>query len=206
MMPRAVVFDIGRVLIEYDPERFYDAEIGPDRRAALFDAVDLHGLNLRVDAGEPLRETFAAAARDYPEFGSEIALWVDRWIDMASPEIPHSVRLLKALKSKGIPLLALTNFGAETFAVARAHYPFLDLFDQHYVSAHLKHIKPDPGIYAALEQGSGFTPGELLFTDDTPENVGAARRRGWRVHLFQHPRGWADCLVEHGLLSKEEAA
>ncbi|MBR9652409.1 HAD family hydrolase [Thalassovita aquimarina] len=205
-MPKAVVFDIGRVLIEYDPEGFYDGVIGPERRKALFDAVDLHGLNLRVDAGERLHETFAEAACRHPEFGNEIALWADRWIEMASPEIPHSVRLLMALKAKGVLVLALSNFGAETFEIARAHYPFLDLFDQRYVSAHLKAIKPGPGIYAALEQGSGFAPGELLFTDDKAENIEAARQRGWRVHLFEHPQGWADCLVEHGILNEEEAA
>ncbi|MYM55606.1 HAD family hydrolase [Thalassovita mangrovi] len=206
MMPKAVVFDIGRVLIEYDPERFYDAAIGPERRKALFDAVDLHGFNLRVDRGEPLHDTIGEAARAHPEFGEEIGLWASRWIEMASPEIPHSVRVLRALKAKGIPVLALSNFGTETFEIARAHYPFLDLFDQRYVSAHLKEIKPDPGIYHALEQGSGFAPGDLLFTDDRPENIDAAKRRGWRVHLFEHPQGWADCLVDHGLLSKEEAA
>ncbi|CUH65274.1 Alpha-D-glucose-1-phosphate phosphatase YihX [Thalassovita gelatinovora] len=206
MTPKAVVFDIGRVLIEYDPERFYDRVIGPERRAALFGAVDLHGINLRVDRGEPLHDTVAEAVRAHPEFGQEIAMWADRWIEMASPEIPHSVRLLEALKAQGVPVLALTNFGAETFEMARRHYPFLDLFDQRYVSADLKEIKPDPGIYAALEQGSGFTAKDLLFTDDKPENIEAARQRGWRVHLFEHPQGWADCLVGHGILTKENAA
>jgi len=202
-MIQAVVWDLGRVLIEFDPEQFYDREIGPERRKALFQAVDLHAYNLRVDAGEPLVETFQEAAREAPEFATEIMYWADRWIEMASPAIPGSVRLLERLRAQGTPLLALTNFGEETFRIACARYPFLAYFDQLYVSARLKAIKPEPAIYEAIEQGCGFAPDTLLFTDDRPENIATARQRGWHTHLFQGPEGWADCLIRHGLLPKE---
>ncbi|MDF1802448.1 HAD family phosphatase [Thalassovita sp.] len=200
----AVVWDIGKVLIEYDPQRFYDGVIGPERRRALFDAVDLERYNLRVDAGESLQDTLAECAGAHPEFAAEIMLFADRWVEMASPEIPGSVRLLKALKARGVPVLALSNFGVETFEIARARYPFLDLFDRRYVSGQMRMIKPDPAFYEALEIDSGYAPQRLLFTDDRPENIAAAAARGWQTHLFQSPEDWAECLMGHGLLKKED--
>jgi 2-haloacid dehalogenase len=201
-MIEAVVWDLGMVLINFDPEGFYDREIGSERRQQLFDAVDMHAYNVRVDAGEPLIETFQEAAGETPEWADEIMLWATRWIDMASPSIPGSVALLEQLKAQGTRLLALTNFGVDTFEIASAHYPFLDLFDELYVSGRLKMIKPDAGIYEALEKGCGLRPQGLLFTDDRPENIAAAAARGWQTHLFEGPQGWADCLTRHGVLTQ----
>ena len=84
---QAVIFDIGNVLIEWQPERFYDAEIGEARRRTMFAAVDLHAMNDRVDRGQPFRETIYATAEDYPEFSAEIRMWHDRWIELARPAI-----------------------------------------------------------------------------------------------------------------------
>ncbi|OIQ31431.1 MAG: haloacid dehalogenase [Alphaproteobacteria bacterium MedPE-SWcel] len=201
----AVVFDIGRVLIEWEPERFYDNLIGEARRKALFDEVDLHGSNLDVDRGAPFRATIYALADRHPEWSDEIRHWHDSWIKMASPGIPHSVRLLRALRAKGVPVYALTNFGAETFVIAQTTYPFLREFDQSFVSAHLRCIKPEAEIYSELEVGTGRRPDELLFTDDKPENITAAAVRGWKTHLFDHPETWAARLVAEGLLTEEEA-
>ena len=78
----AVVFDIGNVLIEWNPERFYDATIGEDRRRALFDAVDLHQINDRVDRGEHFRTVIYEAAETYPDWTAEIRMWHDNWIDI----------------------------------------------------------------------------------------------------------------------------
>ena len=146
----AVIFDIGNVLIEWNPERFYDAEIGPDRRRALFAKVDLHAMNDEVDRGADFRQTIYDTAEANPAFRDEIRLWHDRWIEMASPAIMPSVRALRALRSNGVPVFALSNFGIGTYEIARAEYPVLDEFDQGYVSGHLGVIKPDPRIFAAL--------------------------------------------------------
>ncbi|TNJ41398.1 HAD family phosphatase [Phaeobacter sp. B1627] len=201
----AVVFDIGRVLIEWEPERFYDNLIGEARRKALFAEVDLHGSNLDVDRGAPFRETIYTLADQHPDWSDEIRHWHDSWIQMASPGIPHSARLLRALRAKGVPVYALTNFGAETFVIAQTTYPFLREFDQTFVSAHLRCIKPDAEIYSELEAGTGRRPDELLFTDDKPENITAAAVRGWKTHLFDKPDTWAARLVAEGLLTEEEA-
>ncbi len=202
---KAVVFDLGRVLITWEPEQFYDAQIGEERRKAFFAEVPIHEANLDVDRGAPLKETIYALAEAHPKWADEIRMWHDRWLEMASPRIPHSVRLLRALKAKGIPVLALTNFGVETFEIAKGEYEFLSEFDEAYVSGHLKCIKPDAEIYTHLEQGSGYRGAELIFADDRPENIDAAAARGWHTHLFTTPKGWADRLVAEGLLSPEDA-
>lgn len=202
----AVVFDIGNVLITWDPEGFYDRVIGETRRRALFAAADLHAMNEAVDAGAPFRGTIYAWAERHPDWAAEIRLWHDRWEELASPRIERSIRLLRALRARRIPVFALTNFGDESFAFARTRIDVLNEFDRAYVSGRLKVTKPSPAIYAAVEGDCGLPPGALLFTDDKAENIAAAAARGWRTHHFTGPEGLAQRLVDEGLLSREEAA
>jgi 2-haloacid dehalogenase len=202
----AVIFDIGNVLIEWQPERFYDRVIGEDRRRAIFDTVDLHKMNDRVDRGEHFRDVIYETADQYPQIRDDIRMWHDNWIEMASPAIEHSVRLMRALQSKGVPVFALTNFGVESFAYAQTEYDFLNEFDRAYVSGHMKVIKPNADIYAQLEADCGIDPKHLLFTDDRLDNIEAAAARGWQTHLFEGATGWAARLVAEELLSKEAAA
>lgn len=201
----AVIFDIGNVLIEWQPERYYDATIGPERRRAMFDAVDLHVMNDRVDMGEDFRTTIYDTADEFPEWRAEIRAWHDNWLKLATPAIPHSVHLLRALRSKGVPVFSLTNFGIGSFALASTRYDFLTEFDRSYISGHMKVIKPDAQIYAMLEEDCGLAPETLLFTDDRADNIAAAAARGWQTHHFQGPEGWAARLVAEGLLTQAEA-
>lgn len=205
MTADAVVFDIGRVLIHWDPEAFYDREIGRDARERLFAEVDLHGTNLAIDGGAPFRETLYALADRHPDWDREIRWWHDRWIELASPAIPQSVKLMRALRAKGVPVFALTNFGDASFAGAMLHYPFFAEFDRAYVSGRLKLLKPDPAIYAAVETDCGIAPYRLFFTDDNARNIAAAAERGWQVHLFEGPQGLSARLVALGLLTEGEA-
>ena len=133
-------------------------------------------------------------------------MWHDRWIEMAAPSIPHSVRLMKALQAKGVPVYSLTNFGVQTHDHAATFYPFMRKFDRDFISGHMGLIKPDPAIYAAVEAGCDVAPEHLIFADDRDDNIAAAKARGWQTHLFEGPQGWADRLVAEGLLSAEEAA
>ncbi|MBZ4023685.1 haloacid dehalogenase [Rhodobacter sp. TJ_12] len=204
-MTKAVVFDIGKVLIEWNPEPFYEARLGPHRAAAFFAESGIHAQNEQIDLGAPFRETVEALAKARPDWAEAIMLWHDEWLTMASPGIPHSARLLAALKAKGVPVFALSNFGRETFEIACAAYPYLRSFDRLFVSAHHGLIKPDPRFYELLERDTGLSGADLLFADDRPENIDAAAARGWKTHLFEHPQGWADRLVAEGLLTQEDA-
>ncbi|PRY24165.1 2-haloacid dehalogenase [Aliiruegeria haliotis] len=206
MTVELVIFDIGNVLIEWQPERYYDRVIGRARREAMFAEVDLHGMNDDIDRGGDFRDTIYAAADAYPQWRDEIRMWHDDWMDLATPPIDHSVRLLRALRAKGIQVQALTNFGIGTFALAATHYDFLNEFDKRHISGHLGTIKPDEEIYEIVERECGHAPGAILFTDDRHDNIETARSRGWQTHLFEGPGGWAERLVAEGLLSAEEAA
>jgi len=203
--PEAVIFDIGNVLIEWQPERYYDARIGLAQRLALFAAVDLHAMNERIDAGGLFRDTVYETAAKNPDWAVEIRWWYDHWINLAAPRIDHSITLLRRLRAKGVPVFALTNFGDDAFAYAQTQYDFLTEFDRAYVSGRMQVTKPDPAIYAMLEADCGIAPQALLFADDRVENITAATVRGWQTHHFTGPLGWADRLVAAGLLTPEEA-
>ncbi len=203
--PEAVLFDIGNVLIEWQPEARFDAMIGRARREAMFAAVDLHGMNELVDRGGDFRAVVYDTAAQYPEFAEEIRMWHDRWPDLARPVIAHSVRLLRALRAKGVPVFAASNFGIGSFAATETAYDFLHEFDRRYISGHMGVTKPNPAFYAHIEADCGIAPERLLFADDRAENVAAAEARGWQGHVFTSPQAWAARLVQAGLLTAEEA-
>ena len=205
MQVEAVVFDIGNVLIDWQPERYFDAQIGESRRTALFDAVDIHAMMVRIDKGGVFGEVVEDTALAHPEWTREVRWVRDQWNDVAGDEISLSVRLLRALKAKGMPVFALSNFGKENFPMTETKYPFLREFDRRYISGEMRMVKPDVEIYAAVEADCGLAPHALLFADDRQENIEAAAARGWQTHLFAGPEGFAADLMGRGLLTADEA-
>lgn len=205
MQPEIVVFDIGNVLIRWDPVGFYDARIGAGARARFFAEVPIEAANLEIDRGAPFRATIAALAEDHPDWAEAIHLWHDNWLDMASPAINETAAILRGLQARGVPCWALSNFGEETFEIAEDAYPVLTEFDGRVISGHIGTIKPEPEIYEALETAAEAAGARLFFTDDRPENIAAAAKRGWQVHLFDGPAGLARALAAHGLLQEVPA-
>lgn len=201
----AVVFDVGNVLIEWQPERAYDRMIGEEKRRAMFAELDLHDMNNDVDLGAPLQERAYAFAEEYPKWGAEIRMWADNWFDLAGPAIDHSWRLLRALRAKAVPVFVLSNFGDDIWDRASKVYPILKEFDRFYVSGKLGHVKPYNRIYEIVEEDSAIEPDRLLFADDRADNIFMAKSRGWQTHLFTDAQGWADRLVAEGLLTVDEA-
>ena len=206
MTVQAVIFDIGNVLIEWQPERHYDAKFGATRRMALFQTLDLHGMNDKIDRGADFRQTVYDMSAAHPEWSAEIRDWHDAWTSLAGPEIPWSVKLLRSLRKRGVPVFALSNFGIGSFEVAERVWPFLAEFDRRYISGHMGVIKPEPAIYEKVEQDCGFAPDTLLFSDDRADNIQAAAARGWQTHVFDGPEGWAARLVSEGLLTEADAS
>lgn len=205
MTVEAVVFDIGNVLIEWNPQRFFDSRLGPERRTRLFTEVPLLAMNDAVDRGADFSSSVNGLAEAHPAWASEVRQWHDNWIELASPAIDRSVRLLRRLRANGVPVYALSNFGVRTFEIACQYYPFLTEFDQSYISGHIGSIKPEAQIYQLLETTCGVAPAALLFADDRADNIAVAEARGWQVHLFEGADGWAARLVAEGLLTEEEA-
>ena len=197
---KAAVFDLGNVLLEWHPEAFYDAKIGEARRRAFFAEVPIEDMNMRSDLGEDLSTLTRDLAAAHPAWADEIMIWWNNWLDICAPAIGGSVDILAQLKSRGVPVFSLTNFGVETLNIAKREYPFLNTFDHEFVSGALRVMKPDPAIYEAVERGTGLAGADLIFADDKPENIEAARARGWQVHLFEGPDGWEQALKQSGLL------
>ncbi|WP_316013392.1 HAD family phosphatase [Roseobacter sp. HKCCA0434] len=198
--PKAVIFDIGNVLIEWQPERLY-LQLMPEAEVQRFFAeIDPHAMNDRIDRGAPFRQTIMDWAEAHPDWGDMIRLWYDRWIEMARPAIDDSIAILRQLRADGVPCFALSNFGVDSFAYAETQYPFLTEFDRRYISGHMRMAKPDAEIYAAVEADCGLSGAELLFIDDRADNIAAADARGWRTHLFTTPDRLAPALRAEGLL------
>lgn len=199
-MIEAVIFDIGNVLIRWAPEALYDRVIGADRRHAFFDAVPMHDMNLRVDAGADLNDEVRALADAHPDWAAEVLMWRDRWLEMLPSAIDGSVDALRALRRGGVPVYALSNFGKDTFTLAEQHFPFLEEFDSRFISGRLGVIKPDPAIYEAVEAAVDQAPERLLFADDSLANIQAAAARGWQVHHFGGAEGLRQRLSDEGLI------
>ncbi len=200
-MVEAVVWDIGNVIGIWDPESYYDERFGRERREQFFAETGIHDVNLRLDQGAPARQTLAEHAARHQDYAEEIRLWFDDWGAMFTEPVPGTAELFREVKSTGVKMLALSNFWVETLPIAKQLHPVLKEFDEEYVSGHLGLMKPEAGIYIALEEGSGLTGEALIFTDDKAENIAAAEARGWKGHLFDGADGWRARLVAEGVLS-----
>lgn len=201
----AVVFDIGNVLVEWHPEEIFDARIGAENREKMFREARIDEMNERVDLGEDIKAVVEEHAKAHPKWQHEILMWNEWWLDMCAPAINHSAVLLRALRARGIPVFALSNFGVSTYRLAQKAYPVLTEFDREFVSGFHEMVKPNPAFYQLLEDETGVEPSQLLFADDRDNNIAAAHARGWKTHLFKDAAGFADRLVSEGLLSSEDS-
>ncbi|SDZ75458.1 HAD-IA family hydrolase [Rubrimonas cliftonensis] len=203
--PEAMVFDIGDVLVKWDPAPLYRRLIPDDAaRAHFFAEIMPPEVNAGFDRGEPMPEGVERHAAKHPEHAHLIRAWWTSWPETIGPAIDGSVACLRALKAKGAPVYGLTNFASDTLAIAREMFPFLNEFDVCVVSAEVKANKPEPEIYAALEAAVPHAPETLFFTDDKPYNIAAAEARGWRGHHFTGADGLHDALIAAGLLTRAE--
>jgi 2-haloacid dehalogenase len=200
---RAVVFDLGGVLIDWDPRYLYrklfdgrDAEM-----EAFLSDVTSKEWNHRQDAGRPWAEAVAELSLTHPGHQELIAAYADRWEEMLGGQIDGSVEILAELREAGVPLYALSNWSAETFPRAREIYDFLGWFDGHVISGELGITKPDPRIYEHLLETFELEPGQDFFTDDIDANVEAARAIGIEAVVFRGPERLRRDLVAAGFLA-----
>lgn len=199
--PKAVVLDIGNVILNWDPDLLY-RQLLPDEadREAFYSAADMAEMNLDVDRGAPFRDRIYAQAEKHPDHADLIRAWHDRWPEMLTPEITGTSAILRELRAQGTPVFALSNFGVDSYTLAQTIYPVLSEFDREYISGRLQCIKPDPRIYEILEQDSGLSGPDLCFFDDRQDNIEAARARGWQAHLFENPEKLRADLTNMGIL------
>ncbi|MFL5679604.1 MAG: HAD family hydrolase [Chloroflexota bacterium] len=177
--PTAVVFDLGGVLIDWNPRYLYRTLFDDEAEMEAFLAeVTTPEWNGRQDAGRPWKEAIEALAAEHPERRELIAAFWDRWPETLGDAISGTVEVLRELKARGVPVYALSNWSAETFPRARPRYPFLDWFDGLVISGEVRLVKPDRRIFEHLLSRFGLVAAETVFIDDSEVNVAAARAAG----------------------------
>ena len=199
--PQAVVFDIGRVLFDWNLRFLFEKLIDePDRLDRFLAEVVTEEWHFQSDGGQSLAEMVPARIAQFPEHAHLIEAYRARFNETLPAAIPGTHEIVRRLAGRGVPLYALTNFGAEFWAGFRPVQPIFDLFADVVVSGEERVAKPDPRIYEIAEARFGLPPHALFFTDDNPANVAAAAARGWRAHLFTDAPGLEAELAAHGLL------
>ena len=199
--PKAVVFDIGRVLFDWNLRFLFEKLIDePDRLDRFLAEVVTEEWHFQSDGGQSLAEMVPARIAQFPEHAHLIEAYRARFNETLPAAIPGTHEIVRRLAGRGVPLYALTNFGAEFWAGFRPVQPIFDLFADVVVSGEERVAKPDPRIYEIAEARFGLPPHALFFTDDNPANVAAAAARGWRAHLFTDAAGLEAELAAHGLL------
>ncbi len=184
-----IIFDLGGVLIDWNPEYVF-REVIPDddRRNYFFQHICTHDWNIEQDAGRPLAVATEMLVREFPDWETEIRTYYDRWEDMLGGPIHDTVDILRSLRDqKKHRLLALTNWSGETFPVALGLYDFLHWFEGIVVSGDEGTRKPFPDIYQLLLDRYGVTPQHAVFIDDNLHNVRAAEDHGIHGIHFQSP-------------------
>lgn len=206
-LPQAVVFDVGNVLLDWNPAYLYEKLI-PDReeRAWFLTHVLTFGWHVEQDRGRSCAEGVTVLSQRFPGSSPLIAAFYDRWLETIGGPIEGSVEIMTSLKRSGVPVHALTNFSAELWQTTLAAYPFLGEFDQAVVSGEVGFIKPDPRIFDILCARTGLSPADMLFIDDREDNVEAARQLGFRAIRFSAPEALAADLAEVGLPVRQPGA
>lgn len=199
---KAVVFDLGGVLIDWDPRYLYRKLLADEAAVEEFLAtVCTPEWNAEQDRGRPFAEGVAELAERHPEHAADIAAYHERWPEMLGGAVGGTVEVLAELRAAGVPVYALTNWSAETFGIARERFEFLEWFDGVLVSGEERMIKPDPAIFRLLLDRFGLDPGATFYIDDSPANVAAADRLGFDAVRFTSPAQLRRDLEARGLLS-----
>lgn len=197
-----ILFDLGAVLIDWNPRYLYRPLFKGDEAAMerFLGEIVPPWWNHEIDAGKPFADAVAERVRLFPEHADLISLWKNEWAQMLRGPIPESVDILAELRGRGYRLYALTNWSAETFPLARRRFEFLKWFEDIMVSGEVGMAKPDPGIFELTIERCRLEPAQTLFIDDSPHNVEAGRKAGLHALHFQNPAGLRDDLTKLGLL------
>jgi 2-haloacid dehalogenase len=192
-----VIFDLGGVLIDWNPEYVYREVIpDPEKRRFFFENVCTHDWNIEQDAGRTLEEGTNLLVAQWPEWETEIRAFYGRWEDMLGGPIQDTVELLRELhQNKKYRLLALTNWSHETFPVALARYDFLHWFEGIVVSGTEKTRKPYSRIYEIILDRYQVDPARAAFIDDSLLNVQGAEALGIKGIHFQGAQALRNALL-----------
>ena len=201
MPVKAVVFDLGGVLIDWDPRYLYRKLLDDEAVEEFLATVCTPEWNAEQDRGRPFAEGVAELVGRHLVHAAAITAYHERWPEMLGGAVGGTVEVLAELRAAGVPVYALTNWSAETFGIARERFEFLEWFDGVLVSGEERMIKPDPAIFRLLLDRFGLDPGATFYIDDRPANVAAADRLGFDAVRFTSPAQLRRDLEARGLLS-----
>lgn len=202
--PRAVIFDVGKVLFDWEPRYLYERLIGDDRALEAFLAtVVTKDWHFQHDAGRPFAETSAERIAEFPEHADLIRAWGPRFNEtLRDAPIDGMAEIVADLDSAGVPLFAITNFSGEFWPpFVREHRGLFGRFQDIVVSGDEKLVKPDPAIYRLALARFGLEPGHAVFVDDNAANIESANALGIHGVLFTDADSFRAALVKFGLLA-----
>lgn len=197
------VFDLGGVLIDWNPRHLYRKLFHGDEAAMehFLATVCTHSWNLRQDAGRPFSEGCAELKALYPGQAELIDAWFERYDEMMAGPISDTVEILAELRVRGVPLYALSNWSAETFPIALKRFDFLQLFRGTLLSGEARLLKPDPRLFRLFCETFAIDPTQAVYIDDLAPNVEAATALGMHGIRFTDPPALRGELVKLGLLN-----
>ena len=183
----AVVFDVGRVLYQWQLRALFAKLIEDPAELDWFLAnVVTEEWHFQHDAGRPLADMVAERQAQFPGHADLIAAYPTRFDETIPGPVSGSIELVERLDARGVPLFAITNFGAEFWATFRPTAPVFGRFRDIVVSGVERLVKPDPAIFRLAERRFGHRAAAMLFIDDNADNIASAAQLGWQVHHFTH--------------------
>lgn len=186
---KAILFDFGNVLLEWNPRHVYRRYF-PDDEAAMehfLREVNFMEWNAQQDKGRTFTEGVAVLSSQFPHYSDLIQAYHDNWKESIGNSINGTVELMKRLKKAGYPVYGLSNWSSETFPLVREKYEFFSLLDDIILSGEVGAIKPEPEFFEIALRRIGKPAYECLFIDDAPANVEQARKMGFATVLFESP-------------------
>ncbi len=199
----AIIFDLGGVLVDWNPKYVYRTIFEKEKEMEwFFENICTFEWNEEQDAGRSLAEATELLVKKYPSHESNIRAYYDRWEEMLGGPIEETVEILAELKkNSGLKLYALTNWSAETFPIALKKYEFLHWFDGRIVSGEEKIRKPFPELYKRLIHKYSIDPSTALYLDDNARNLIPAKELGMETIHFQSPEQFRNELKALNLIN-----
>jgi FMN phosphatase YigB (HAD superfamily) len=199
--PRGVLWDVGNVIVRWNPRTLYRKIFDEDRDLDFFlNEVCPLSWHANTDLGVTFGENIAARVAIYPQFRVQIEAWFGRWDEMFSGTIPGTVATMFELARNNVPQFGLTNMSSETWPGVQAMSDCFSVLQDVVVSAEEGLIKPDAKLFAIACRRAGLAPQDLLFIDDSATNIEAARALGFHVHRFEEGDDLEGLMKSHSLL------
>lgn len=200
---KAVIFDFGGVLIDWNPYYLYRKVIPNDNEIASFlHETGILDWNYTFDQGYPFSLGIAELSRRFPQHAELIRMFDERWLETLGTTFDATIELVKAVKARGIPVYGLTNWSSEKFEQVRPQYEFMNLFADIVVSGVEKIAKPDPRIYTLLLERNGLNAVDCLYIDDSKENCRTARQIGLHTVEYQSSQRLKEELIACAILKE----